>query len=136
MNTPNLPKTENSEIDKIHSEEHNLLLELLSIIDSGSDDDITNLFNKFIDHMQMHFKYEEDLMDKYSGYTLKELHKGEHYKVLSDAKYNLLNWRNFKDKWELNEYLKVEFVDWLNQHIEAMDIPMVEFFNFSDRQSK
>jgi hemerythrin len=124
---PNLPLTNDSKIDEIHDEEYELLVKLLSIIDDGSDDDITLAFEKFIEHMQMHFEHEQGLM-KHQGYTMANVHEGEHYKVINEARYNLQNWLNFKDRWDLKEYFGEDFVAWLNQHIEAMDKPMVDFF--------
>jgi len=99
----------------------------LIIVDDGSDDDITLAFEKFIEHMQVHFEHEQGLM-KHQGYTMANVHEGEHYKVINEARYNLQNWRNFKDRWDLKEYFGEDFVAWLNQHIEAMDKPMVDFF--------
>jgi len=122
-----LPLTNDEKIDAIHQEEFELLTDLLSIIDTGSDDEITLAFEKFIEHMQMHFDHEQELM-KSRSYLMANIHEGEHYKVLNEARYNLMNWRNFKDKWELKEYFGEDFIAWLNQHIEAMDNPMVNFF--------
>ncbi len=123
-----LPRVGDKKIDTIHDEEHQLLESFLELVESGSDDEVTKMFNRFIDHMQMHFEHEEALMDRSSGYSFKELHKGEHYKVISDARYKLMNWQNSKDRWDLKDYLEYEFVEWLKQHIPAMDVVMVEHF--------
>ena len=128
-----LEKTEDAKIDEIHEDELKLINTLIESLKDGSDEEIERLFLDLIDHSFRHFEYEESLMDTSSGYSFKELHKTEHYKVISDLRYQLQNWRNFKDRWELNEYLESDLLTWLDQHIKAMDIPMVEFFRSFDR---
>ncbi len=123
-----IPKTGDESIDHIHKEEALLLEEVLEALKSGSDESVTNLFEKFITHMTKHFEHEEALMDEHEGYNFKTLHKGEHYKVLNDARYKLLNWQSSHDRWDLEDFLKYEFLPWLDQHIKAMDIVMVDFF--------
>ncbi len=121
-----LPKTRDEKIDTIHQEELALLERLLKTLDDGTDDEIKSLFTAFIEHMQMHFAHEESLMEGLDYYSMGELHKGEHYKVLSEASYKLMNWNNFKDKEEIREYLAEDFIPWLKQHIDAMDMGLVE----------
>jgi hemerythrin len=123
-----LVKTGDEAIDAIHYEESLLVEDFIKVLKDGSDEEIIEIFEKLIDHMQMHFSFEEELMDKHSGYTMANVHKNEHYKVLSDARYKMQNFRNFKDKWDLEDYLDSDFLVWLDQHIKAMDIPMVDYF--------
>ena len=103
-----------------------MLIDLTSLLDGANDKEITKAFEKFIDHMQEHFTYEESLM-KDSSYPMYTIHQAEHYKILNEARYKLMSWGSFKDRDELAEYLKDDFVTWLDQHIKAMDIPMSEF---------
>ncbi len=55
------------------------------------------------------------------------MHKADHDKVLNQARYTQMQWRNKKDIEALNEYLQEELTPWLDQHIKAMDIPMANF---------
>ncbi len=120
-----LPLTDEAEIDRIHHEEAELLQGLLNQLKEGSDAQIGEAFEDFIAHMDSHFSYEEELMKKLNGYMMAELHKGEHYKVISDARYRLMQWGQFHDRFDLEDYLVYEFTPWLSQHITSMDIPMV-----------
>jgi hemerythrin len=119
-------KTTNPKIDAIHKEEVEIVERFLRAIESEDEKEISEVFSEFIEHLQEHFGFEESLMDGV-GYTMANVHKNEHYKILSDAKYKLMNWNNFKDLYDLKEYVKEEFLVWLNRHIESMDKPMVEF---------
>lgn len=121
-----LPKTRDEKIDAIHQEELTLLEKFLKVLENGTDEEIKEIFSAFIEHMKMHFDHEESLMESLDYYSMGELHKGEHYKVLSEASYKLMNWNNFKDRDEIKEYLQEDFIHWLKQHIDAMDLGLVE----------
>jgi hemerythrin-like metal-binding protein len=116
-----------AKIDAIHQEEILMLEELLAAIEGEDSVEITRLFSLFIEHMQMHFSHEESLM-KERGYAMYTIHQAEHYKVLNEARYNLMLWKSSPDLWELREYFGEDFVAWIHQHIDAMDVPMIDFF--------
>jgi len=116
-----------AKIDSIHQEEVMILDALIALIEAEDREAITPLFTKFVEHMQAHFAYEEGLM-KERGYAMYTVHQAEHYKVLNEARYNLMLWQSKPDLWELREYLSEDFVEWIHQHIDAMDVPMIDFF--------
>ncbi len=116
-----------AKIDSIHQEEVMILDALIALIEAEDREAITPLFTKFVDHMQEHFAYEEGLM-KERGYAMYTVHQAEHYKVLNEARYQLMMWQSKPDLWELREYLSEDFVEWIHQHIDAMDVPMIDFF--------
>ena len=116
-----------AKIDSIHQEEVMILDALIALIEAEEREAITPLFTKFVEHMQAHFAYEEGLM-KERGYAMYTVHQAEHYKVLNEARYNLMLWQSKPDLWELREYLSEDFVEWIHQHIDAMDVPMIDFF--------
>ncbi len=134
MSDVKLPLTGEAEIDRIHQEEADLLQGVLAQLKEGSDTQIGEAFEAFIAHMDSHFSYEEDLMQGLTGYMMAELHKGEHYKVISDARYRLMQWNQFYDRFDLEDYLIYEFTPWLSQHISSMDIPMASLVQTQERE--
>ena len=116
-----------AQIDSIHQEEVMILDALIALIEAEDREAITPLFIKFVEHMQAHFAYEEERM-KEASYPMFTIHQAEHYKVLNEARYNLMLWQSKPDLWELREYLSEDFVEWIHQHIDAMDVPMIDFF--------
>ncbi len=116
-----------AKIDAIHQEEVEMLAQILALIEAEDIEAITPLFTKFLTHMQAHFTYEEGLM-KEASYPMYTIHQAEHYKVLNEARYNLTLWKSSPDLWELREYFGEDFVAWIHQHIDAMDVPMIDFF--------
>ncbi len=117
-----------AKIDSIHQEEMMILDALMKQIQVKDIEAITPLFTKFVEHMQEHFAYEEERM-KEASYPMFTIHQAEHYKVLNEARYQLMMWQSKPDLWELREYLSEDFVEWIHQHIDAMDVAMIDFFD-------
>ncbi len=127
INKSDLSLIPNDAINTIHLEEVDILNTLIILILKGEDiDEITRTFQEFIDHMQAHFAYEEGLM-KDVGYGMYSIHQAEHYKVLNEARYNLMDWNSTKDIERLQEYFSEDLVAWYEQHVDAMDKPMADF---------
>ncbi len=134
INKSDLSLIENEEINAIHLEEVDILNDLILLVNSGEDrEEITKVFQVFIDHMQEHFAYEEGLM-KSSGYAMYSIHQAEHYKVLNEARYNFMDWNSAKDIERLREYFGEDLVAWYDQHVDAMDKPMADFLNASSKE--
>ena len=114
-------------MNKTHFEEIEIINSLLIQIDTQADSKTLSLtFEKLLQHMHEHFQGEEKLM-KNSQYPSLNMHKADHDKVLNQARYTEMMWRNKKDIDILDEYLKEELIPWLDQHIKAMDTPMADF---------
>ena len=110
-----------------HFEEVDIINQLLNQIESNVDNDtLSNTFKKLTEHMHTHFSTEEKLM-KENQYPTLNIHKADHDKVINQARYTEMMWRNRKDVDALKEYLEEELIPWLDQHIKAMDTPMAEF---------
>ena len=122
----NLPWVNNEAINEIHLEEVDMLNTLSNIIDKQDTDAITSQIQLLVEHMQKHFSFEEGLM-KDKSYLMYTIHQADHNKVLNETRYILVDWRNAKDIERLKEYFQDELIEWLDQHIKAMDIPMAEF---------
>ncbi len=129
INKSDLSLIANEEINAIHLEEVEILNALITLVNEGKDRDaITDTFQAFIGHMQAHFTYEEGLM-KEAGYGMFTIHQAEHYKVLNEARYNLMDWSSSKDIERLQEYFSEDLVAWYDQHVDAMDKPMADFLH-------
>lgn len=122
-----LPLVSIDAINEIHFEEADIINELSRLIDKADDTDaITKQIGRLIEHMQQHFSYEEGMMKEIS-YPMYTVHQADHNKVLNQTRYIMMDWRSCKDIERLKEYFQEELVDWLDQHIKAMDIPACEF---------
>ena len=114
-------------MNEVHFEEVLIINELLEQLDTKVDfQTLGKSLEKLLEHMQEHFAGEEKLMQE-TQYPSYRMHQADHTKVLNEARYIEMMWRNRKDEDEIREYLEGELVPWLNQHIQAMDTPMADF---------
>jgi len=114
-------------MNEVHFEEVGMINALLEQLDSEAEfDTITETLEKLLLHIQEHFAGEEELM-KEAHYPAFRLHKGEHDKILNEARYVSMEWRNRRETEQLREYFEEEIAQWLDQHIKAMDIPLADF---------
>jgi len=114
-------------MNSVHFEEIELLNTLLTQLDTEADfETLSKSMEKLLAHMQEHFAGEEKLMQEVQ-YPSFRMHKADHDKVLNEARYAEMEWRNRKDVEALREYLEEDVVPWLDQHIKAMDTPMADF---------
>ncbi len=122
-----LPLVSLENMNIVHREELELLNTLLEQINSNADfETLSKSLEELLSHMQEHFASEEKLMQE-AQYPSFRMHKGDHDKVLNEARYAEMEWRNRKDADALREYLEEELATWLDQHIKAMDTPMADF---------
>jgi len=122
-----LPLVSLESMNKVHFEEVAILNSLLEQLNSQVDLElIGKSLEKLLDHMKEHFSSEEILMRE-SNYPSFQMHKADHDKVLNQARYAEMEWRNRKDLEALLEYLEDDVVVWLDQHIKAMDTPLADF---------
>jgi len=116
-------------MNSVHFEEVELLNTLLAQLDDKADfETLSQSMEKLLAHMKEHFSGEEKLMQE-AQYPSFRMHKADHDKVLNEARYAEMEWRNRKDADALREYLEDELVAWLDQHIKAMDTPMADFLS-------
>ncbi len=124
-----LPSVSVASMNEMHLEEVNLIAAFLETLDEGKDFVLlSEHFEKLLAHMQVHFESEEKLMQE-AQYPSFRMHKADHDKVLNEARYSEMEWRNRKDADALKEYLEEELLVWLDQHIKAMDVPMADFLS-------
>jgi len=122
-----LPLVSLNTMNEVHFEEVELLNTLLEQLDSEAGfETLSASMEKLLAHMQEHFAGEEKIMQEVQ-YPSFRMHKADHDKVLNEARYAEMEWRNRKEVEALREYLAEEIVPWLDQHIKAMDTPMADF---------
>ena len=128
-----LPLVSLDTMNEVHFEEVELLNILLEQLDSeASFETLSESLEKLLEHIQEHFSGEEKLMQE-AQYPSFRMHKADHDKVLNEARYAEMEWRNRKDVDALREYLEEEVIPWLDQHIKAMDTPMADFVSQFDK---
>ena len=125
--TITIPQVSQSTMNDVHQEELEILNSLLDqLTNNETFESISKVFEQLLAHMQKHFASEETLMQEVQ-YPSFRMHKGDHDKVLNEARYAEMEWCNRKDVEALREYLEEELLTWLDQHIKAMDTPMADF---------
>ncbi len=126
-----LPKVAYKEMNEMHYEEADLINHLFKEIESGSDKNVTTAVEELLEHMQKHFDYEEGML-KNRGFAMFDIHRNDHARILNETRMAYMNWRNFRDREALKEFLEDGFIEWLNLHIQAMDSVAAEFLKNSD----
>mgnify|MGYP001183058056 CR=1 FL=1 len=71
------------EIDSQHTQALELFNVIIKAKEEKKEDEIINTVTKLIKHWEMHFKYEEDLMEKYE-YSGLYMHKKVHDRIMND----------------------------------------------------
>ncbi len=123
-----LPTVSFEDMNSMHYEGVDLINTLLLKIEKGSDTDVTSAIETLLEHMKKHFEYEEGLL-KNRGFTMFDIHRNEHTKILGQMRMAYMNWRNFREREALKEFVENEFTEWLNLHIQAMDSVAADFLN-------
>ena len=127
MKTTAIPLVSQASMNDVHLEEIAILNSLLGQLNNGATFEVVSeSYEALLIHMQEHFSTEETLMQE-RQYPSFRMHKADHDKVLNEARYAEMEWRNRKDLEALREYLEEELLTWLDQHIKAMDTPMADF---------
>lgn len=127
INRSSIPIVSLDTMNDVHLEEATMLYRLLELLDSEvAFEIVSESLNAFIAYMQAHFMSEERLMQE-ARYPSYRMHKAEHDRVLNEARYTEMEWRNRKNVQALRAYLEDDVVAWLEQHIKAMDTPMADF---------
>ena len=122
-----LPTVSFDDMNSIHYEEVDLINQLLKLLESESEtSDITKAMEKLLEHMQEHFDYEEGML-KNRGFGMFDIHRSDHQRIMGETRMAYMNWRNFKDREALKDFIEEDFVEWLNLHIQAMDSVAADF---------
>jgi len=125
----NLPKVSFNDMNIVHLEEVAIINELLAAIENSNETKtITEILEKLLEHMQEHFSYEENML-KTKSFGMFDIHRNDHNRIMGETRMAYMNWRNFKDKDSLKEFIEDDFIEWLKLHIQAMDSVAADFLN-------
>jgi len=124
----NLPKVSFNDMNIIHLEETAIINELLRAIETEEAKTITEILEKLLEHMQEHFSFEENML-KTKGFGMFDIHRNDHNRIMGETRMAYMNWRNFKDRDSLKEFIVDDFIEWLKLHIQAMDSVAADFLN-------
>jgi hemerythrin len=121
-----LPKVSKEAMNDVHEEEADLVNALLSTVDNGEANEVTEALERLLEHMQAHFDYEEGML-KTKGFGMFDIHRSDHTRIMGETRMAYMNWRNFKDRDALKAFIEEDFIEWLNLHIQAMDSVAADF---------
>ncbi|BBG66700.1 hemerythrin-like metal-binding protein [Hydrogenimonas sp.] len=126
-----LPRVSFEDMNTMHYEEVDFINDLFEQLESGSDMGVTSALEALLEHMQKHFGYEEEML-KNRGFGMFDIHRNDHNRIMGETRMAYMNWRNFKDREALKEFMEDEFMEWLNLHIQAMDSVAADFLSRLD----
>jgi len=122
-----LPTVSFDEMNSVHYEEVEHINRLLELLDTDAEiSDITTAVETLLKHMQEHFSYEESML-KNRGFGMFDIHRSDHNRIMGETRMAYMNWRNFKDRDALKDFIEEDFIEWLNLHIQAMDSVAADF---------
>ncbi len=121
-----LPTVSYDAMNEMHYEEADLINALLDTIGSGEERAVTEALEALMEHMQKHFGFEEEML-KNRGFSMFDTHRNDHARITGETRMAYMNWRNFRDREALKEFMEEEFIQWLNLHIQAMDTVAADF---------
>ena len=116
------------EIDCLHKE----FLDIYNSVDSSNTNSYIQKLISLLEHSKIHFKIEEDLMDKHNYPTARE-HKDEHKKVLAEMDYFIKNSSSIFGKKMLKAYYKEKIGDWFDLHLLSMDSDLTAYLKKGNR---
>ncbi|WP_456404145.1 bacteriohemerythrin [Hydrogenimonas sp.] len=121
-----LPRVAKEEMNAVHDEEADILNDVLERLETDEEETVTKAMERLLEHMQVHFDYEEGML-KNRGFAMFDTHRSDHVRIMNETRMAYMNWRNFRDREALREFIEAEFVEWLFLHIQAMDSVAADF---------
>lgn len=109
-------------MDTLHKE----FLDIYNSVDCKSCESFIRKLKVLYEHTKLHFKEEEELMDRYNYPTVRE-HKDEHAKVLHEIQYFLDRSHSIIGKKLLKSYYLEKLPEWFDLHLLSMDSDLSSF---------
>lgn len=125
INTGEILKVAVNQMNEVHDVEIdivNKLFEKISQYDESEDSfkEIVKLFDEFLNDVINHFRFEQELMEKYNFFAY-PMHRGEHDRVLYEIKSLEKVLKEKKDVKAVKDYLLYTFKPWIINHVQTMD---------------
>jgi len=127
-----LPRVAKAQMNTVHEEELEHINTLLTALKESDDNAVTKAMESLLAHMKEHFDYEEGML-KNRGFGMFEIHRSDHTRIMNETRMAYMNWRNFRDREALREFIEEEFMEWLDFHIQAMDSVAADFLVQKER---
>lgn len=126
-----IPKVALEEMNAVHDEEVDLLIEVLNRLDAVADgklpaEALDAPLASLLAHMRKHFAGEEDRMVQ-AGFPSYAVHKAAHDRALAEAHFIYDAWLTGRDEAALYTYLRRTFPAWMIQHVSTMDAATAQF---------
>ncbi|RMD45796.1 MAG: hemerythrin [Aquificota bacterium] len=123
-----LPQVALKEMNEIHFEEVDMINKLYDTAESGDYEKTRELLNEFIEHIEDHFSFEEDLMEQNEFFAY-PMHKMEHDRVIRDLYELKKKFEETRDTKTVSHFLKEGFLPWLINHLNTMDAVTASFLS-------
>ncbi|HIE58463.1 MAG TPA: hemerythrin [Persephonella sp.] len=121
-----LPVVPKDEMNEIHYEEVDIINDLYNCAINENLEKTKEYLEEFINHIEDHFSFEEELMEQNEFFAY-PIHKMEHDNVLSRI-YNIKKqFEETNDTKVIAKFLENEFVPWLINHLNTMDMATASF---------
>jgi hemerythrin len=115
-----IPQVSNMDMNMIHADEVKTVNQLYDALKDGDIEKADELLKEFINHVEIHFSEEEEMMIE-SSYWARAMHKSEHDTMREKLQNLYENWQKNKNPQEVIEFLEKEYAPWLNLHISRWD---------------
>jgi hemerythrin len=121
-----LPVVPRDEMNEIHYEEVDIINDLYSSAINNDLEKTKEYLEEFINHIEDHFSFEEDLMEQNEFFAY-PMHKMEHDNVLRRIYSVKQKFEETNDPKVISKFLENEFVPWLINHLNTMDMATASF---------
>ncbi len=114
-----------------HAEFVELLTRLNTALEQDSNETITALVTKLIEHTKEHFSHEEREMQRIN-FPPYPIHKNEHDQVISSLKNAAFDWDSGHNREALQKFIADTVIPWFYLHVETMDSITAHFIQQFD----
>jgi len=121
-----LPVVPRDEMNEIHYEEVDIINDLYDSASKGDLEKTKEHLEEFINHIEDHFGFEEDLMEQNEFFAY-PMHKMEHDNVRRRIYAIKQQLEETNDPKIIVNFLENEFVPWLINHLNTMDMATASF---------
>lgn len=88
-------------------------------------EELETKLDEYIEHVNNHFKNEEELMEKYDFPSF-EMHKMAHDMFLADLNYSVRSWKEFGNIQKIINFVR-KTPEWIVMHVNSVDAPTADY---------
>lgn len=105
--------------------DHEEAVALMNTLQTCSDADLPQVFAQYVGHITAHLSRENELMDRI-GFFAKDMHKGEHQRVLAETA-DIQAKLEAGDLKAVRAYVTTDLPNWFVDHLNSMDMMTAQF---------